>query len=182
MSGAEAGLILAILPLCVTALEHHRDELRPFKSLFRYHKEIQRSAEDLGVAYVGFVQTIHLIFEEAGVADPDRLDRMVTSFDPSVWTDQTLESRLMDYFGKIVYEKRYRVVVRRIFDSIKDIAGILGYEIKGGGDTDIGVSSTQICSSGTADGLYRYRNYGTAFNSSNGVLPLQKVDRPDTAH
>lgn len=76
MSGAEvAGLVLAILPLCVTALEHHRDELRPFKSLFRYHKEIQRSAEDLGVAYVGFVQTVHIIFEEAGIADPDHLDR-----------------------------------------------------------------------------------------------------------
>ena len=76
MSGAEvAGLVLAILPLCVSALEHYRDELRPFKSLFRYHKEIQRSAEDLGVAYVGFVQTIHLVFEEAGIADPDQLDR-----------------------------------------------------------------------------------------------------------
>jgi hypothetical protein len=141
MSGAEVvGLVLAILPLCVTTLEHHRDELRPFKSLFRYHKEIQRSAEDLGVAYVGFVQTIHLIFEEAGIADPDQLDRMVKSFDPAVWSDQTLETRLMDYFGKMVYEKRYRVVVRRIFEGIQDIAGILGYEITVGGDTDVGVS------------------------------------------
>ena len=142
MSGAEvAGLVLAILPLCVSALERHRDELRPFKSLFRYHKEIQRSVEDLGIAYIGFVQTIHLIFEEAGVADPEQLDRMVKSFDPDVWTDRTLETRLMDYFGKMVYEKRYQVVVRRIFEGIKDIAGVLGYEIKGVGETDTRVSS-----------------------------------------
>ena len=92
------------------------------------------------MAYVGFVQTIHLTFEEAGVADSDQLDRMVTSFDPAVWSDQTLEARLVAYFGKMVYEKRYRVVVRRIFEGIRDIAGILGYEIKGGGDTDVGVS------------------------------------------
>ena len=142
MSGVEAaGLVLAIAPLCVTALEHYRDELRPFKSLFRYHKEIQRSAEDLGLAYVSFAQTIQLIFEEAGVADPEQLKRMVKSFDPAVWSDNSLETRLMDYFGKMVYEKRYRVVVHRIFEGIREIAGILGYEIKEGGDTDVDVSS-----------------------------------------
>lgn len=65
---------------------------------------------------------------------------MVKSFDPAVWGDQTLEMRLKDYFGKMVYEKRYQVVVRRIFEGIQEIAGILGYEIKGGGDTDVGVS------------------------------------------
>ena len=133
------------------------------------------------MAYVGFVQTIHLTFEEAGVADPEQLDRMVTSFDPAVWRDQASEARLVAYFGKMVYEKRYRVVVRRIFEGIRDIAGILGYEIKGGGDTDVGVSlymKAIIFHSGTADGLYECRNYGTAFNSSTGVLPRQRMDPP----
>lgn len=148
MSGVEvAGLILAILPLCISALEHHRDELRHFKSLFRYHKEIERNAEDLGVAYVGFAQTITLVFEEAGVAESDQLERMVTSLDTAVWSDSSLESNLIAYFGRLVYEKRYKVVVQRILEGIKDIAGILGHEIKGNGSTDINVSPRELLAS-----------------------------------
>ena len=139
LTGVEiAGIILAVAPLCISTLERHESELRPFKALFRYHKEINKSAQDLGVAFSEFEQTIRLVFKDAGVADNDQLDTMFAAFDPKNWNNGALETKLISHFGTQVYHKSYRIIVERILEDIQEISRILDFHTASGADSKVG--------------------------------------------
>lgn len=47
MPGAEIGLELTIIPLCIAAAEHYEDVLRPFKRYRNYSIEVERFQDEL---------------------------------------------------------------------------------------------------------------------------------------
>src|SRR5690348_3363154 len=92
------GLILAIVPLCLAALEHHETATRPYKTLFRYQKQYERCVEDLGLYLVELHQTVRLVFRTAGISDDDHFNEILRTLDAGFWNDTTKEEKLIAHF------------------------------------------------------------------------------------
>jgi hypothetical protein len=147
MSGIEvAGIALAVVPLCLYILEHHEDELRPIKALYKYRKQYRRSAENLGLCLVQLEDTISSVFRDAGISsDGTDIDALVQAYDSSVWNDNGQEAKLIAHFGKWKYEHGFEVKLRQVRDGIMKVSKCLGLEKLGtSGDDDVGDFSTHL--------------------------------------
>lgn len=126
LTGVEvAGIALAIAPLCITILEHHEAELRPFVALLKYRKVYRRSAEDLGVCLVQLEQIMVNLFREAGISDDGHdIKALVQAYDATAWKGTT-EKKLKAHFGPTVYEQGVKVKLCRIRNDVAEISSIL---------------------------------------------------------
>ena len=136
ISGIEiVGIALAIVPLCITALEHHRDEIRPIKMLFRYKAQAQIARQQFGVVHSRFRQVIELIVRDLSLS-PTCLNRLLSSLhasvDSSVWNDIETEQALIDHFGVRDYKAGFLPLVENILENVKDIARILSVDVSSG--------------------------------------------------
>lgn len=132
LTGVEiAGIILAVAPLCITILEHHEAELRPFEALLRYRKVYRRSAEDLGFCFVQLEQIMVNLFRDAGISDDGYdLKALVQAYDATVWSD-TIQAKLRAHFGRTMYEQGVELKLRRIRNDVAEISSILNLKSLG---------------------------------------------------
>ena len=83
------GLLLAIVPLCLTALEHQETATRPYKALFRYQVQCAQCVEDMGLYLVELHQTVRLVFRTAGISDESHFDEILKTLDADFWKGTT---------------------------------------------------------------------------------------------
>lgn len=176
MTGIEmAGIALAVVPLCIYVLEHHEDELRPFRALWRYRKQYKRSIEDLGLCLVQLEDTISSVLRDAGISDDGRgIQALVQAYDPGVWNDDDQEAKLIAHFGRTTYEHGFEVKLRRIRDGIMKVSWILGLEKLGlcGGDD---VSSMTFKADRHAYGVHRRSGRGSRIPKTNKTRPVTQT-------
>ena len=135
MTGVEiVGIVLAVVPLYITALEHHQDEIRPFKMLFRYKTQAQKARQQFGVVHSRFRQVIELIVRDLSLS-PDHLNTLLNSLhgavDTSVWSNAEVEQALIDHFGIRDYKTGFLPLIETILENINDISRILSLDMKG---------------------------------------------------
>lgn len=135
LTGVEiVGIALAIVPLCITALEHHQDEIRPIKMLFRYKSQAQKARQQFGVVHSRFRQVIELIVRDLSLS-PSDLNTLLNSLhgavDASIWSNAEVEQALIDHFGIRDYKTGFLPLIETILENIKDISRILSVDIGG---------------------------------------------------
>jgi hypothetical protein len=135
LTGVEiVGIALAVVPLCITALEHHQDEIRPFKMLFRYKTQAQKARQQFGVVHSRFRQVIELIVRDLSLS-PSHLNALLSSLhgtvDASVWSKEEIEQALIDHFGIRDYKTGFLPLIETILENIKDISRILSVDMDG---------------------------------------------------
>ncbi|KAL2029015.1 hypothetical protein VTO58DRAFT_110045 [Aureobasidium pullulans] len=107
MSGLEvAGLVLAVMPLFISAFEHYEEELRGFKRFFS--------------------QTLEYLLTE--LTDKDELDGMITRGYGKLWEDSDMSDKLQQQLGT-AYES-FCIVLAQIFDDMEQLATVLDIERK----------------------------------------------------
>ena len=133
LTGVEiVGIVLAVVPLCITALEHHQDEIRPFKMLFRYKAQAQKARQQFGVVHSRFLQVIELIIRDLSLS-PGHLNALLNDFhgagDASIWSNSEIEEALIDHFGIRDYKTGFLPLIETILENIKDISRILSVDM-----------------------------------------------------
>lgn len=136
LTGVEiVGIALAIVPLCITALEHHQDEIRPFKMLFRYKTQAQKARQQFGVVHSRFRQVVELIIRDLSLS-PYHLNALLNNLqgtvDASIWSNGEIEQALIDHFGIRDYRTGFLPSLETILENIKDISRILSVDMSGG--------------------------------------------------
>lgn len=127
MSGLEvAGLVLAVMPLFISAFEHYEEELRGFKRFFRYEQEVCRCRSRLLVQYATLSQTLEYLLTE--LTDKDELDGMITRGYGRLWEDSDMSDKLQQQLGT-AYES-FCIVLAQIFDDMEQLATVLDIERK----------------------------------------------------
>ncbi|KAM0717634.1 hypothetical protein Q7P37_007486 [Cladosporium fusiforme] len=130
LTGVEvAGLVLAVLPLCITMIEHYEDEIEPFANLFSYSTRLSTRRKDLYCVHASFTKTIQNLCHNASVADSEQFDEMVKKAEPWVNNDES-ERKLRQFLG-LQSHQAYRFEAITICDNIMKVAGILGLDEKG---------------------------------------------------
>ena len=135
LTGVEiVGIALAVVPLCITALEHHQDETRPFKMLFRYKTQAQKARQQFGVVHSRFRQVIELIIRDLSLS-PNHLNALLENLqgttDASIWSNGETEQALIDHFGIRYYKTGFLPLIEIILENIRDISRILGIDMSG---------------------------------------------------
>lgn len=97
MSGAEVGLVLAILPLLISTVEHYDDILRPFKRYKNYDFEIKKFKDELASERVIFHAESLLLL--SSITSYDVATKMLEERDHPSWKDSNLESKLREFLG-----------------------------------------------------------------------------------
>jgi hypothetical protein len=142
LTGVEiVGIALAVVPLCITALEHHQDEIRPFKMLFRYKTQAQKARQQFGVVHSRFRQVVELIIRDLSLS-PNHLNALLNDLqgtvDGSIWSNGEIEQALIDHFGVRDYKTGFLPLIETILENIKDISRILSVEMSGAlNDTNV---------------------------------------------
>jgi hypothetical protein len=134
-----AGIVLAIVPLCITALEHHGSVARGFKAWFNYQAKYVRFAEELGLRLVEFEQSIKRVFRAAGIPDDEQTDAMIKSCSVEFWRNTDQEIKLKAHFGEEQYKLAFVLILRNIKVAILDICRNVD------GLQDLEFSSEKVC-------------------------------------
>jgi hypothetical protein len=129
LTGVEiVGIVLAVVPLCFTALENHRDLFRPFGTALKYHKAATKARSSFSVVFTDFHQLMQLIAQD--LALPSRQLEVLfvghdEKLDASAWDDDDLDQKFADYFGMDLYQSGIVPLLNMIFEKIREIADIL---------------------------------------------------------
>jgi len=129
MSGIEvAGIVLAVLPLCISALEYYEGQIKAYKALFRYHRELSKSTQELDFAYNSFMLTIQDLYAKAEIADREEFEEMMKKSTTISWPTNDSEPELKQYLSDRVYEM-YKFKTNQINDMIVEIASVVGADV-----------------------------------------------------
>lgn len=100
MSGVEAvGLILGVLPLIISAVEHYEDTLRPFVRYRKFSSMLQRFHDELEVERTIF--RTECLFLLAGTVDSETAAQMLNDRDHRLWKDNTLHEKFGRQLGTL---------------------------------------------------------------------------------
>jgi hypothetical protein len=125
MSGIEVtGVVLAVMPLFITALENYKDGLDPIKAFMGWEKELPHFVRKLRNQHVHFQQTMRLLLEP--VTTEFELAEMLADPSGDYWKDEKmaarLEERLQESFNA------YQSIIADIERIMKKIASKLDIE------------------------------------------------------
>ncbi|KAF1354686.1 hypothetical protein BDV97DRAFT_395111 [Delphinella strobiligena] len=128
MSGLEVvGLVLGVLPLFISALEHYEKGLGQFKSMFSYRTQLARYRCKLMVEYATYSQTVEYLL--ISITDEDKFEDMVSRGFSEVWKDPTLAIRLQEHLGNV--HEAYKFTLTEMRSVIEELATLLDIERKG---------------------------------------------------
>ncbi|ERF72611.1 hypothetical protein EPUS_08747 [Endocarpon pusillum Z07020] len=118
-SGIEvAGVVLAAIPLVISALETYENLLDPTKAFFKYGAELSRATRQLVNYYTSYEQSIRILLTP--IADPQELHDMMENTDSELWKDNEIEQALQDRLGTSY--RAYIRTVREIESTMTSIA------------------------------------------------------------
>jgi hypothetical protein len=170
-----AGLVLAILPLCITAVEHHSDALSPFVTIVRHRREHRRRLQDLGVCLVLLEETIKGVLEASGIVGGIDVASFSDACVSQLWRDKGEESRIIAHFGTKIYKYSFVVTIDRIREDLVEIQSILG--LPSGGST-AGANSVSYHLEGMLTGHGLTRSFtDNVVKSRGGLREAQQLQR-----
>ncbi|KAF1986003.1 hypothetical protein K402DRAFT_421580 [Aulographum hederae CBS 113979] len=130
MSGVEvAGLVLAVLPLFISALEDYNDGLEPIKAFYNWKRELPHFIRKLRNEHAQYEETMILLI--ASVTSEDELMEMTDDTSSDLWSDPIIEKKLKVRLAGSY--KAYMHTIQEIEGIMKKIAGKLDIE-SGSGD------------------------------------------------
>lgn len=147
MAGIEvAGLVLAVIPLFISAFEHYEEGLRPFQRFFYYEQESLRYRTRLLVQYTTYSQTLEYLLTD--LTDEEKLSDMIARGYGELWKDPELTTKLQQRLGTAF--ESVRIVLVQLSDVMEQLARVLDIERQGQ------VCIHDICSTEDADSsIYR---------------------------
>ena len=118
MSGIEAGLVLAIIPLLISAAEHYKDYISPIRQYHIIVPEVKLFQDALQVQQAIFKTQCQIVLE--GTVERDTAVRMLAigSADPS-WQDVDLETQITKQLGSL--KKPCVVVIDLIKQKLQEV-------------------------------------------------------------
>lgn len=121
MSGFEiVGVVLAVLPLFISALEHYEDGAKPIASLFRYQHQISGYREDLMIQHAIFKQTIVNLLTEASIGTDSERAEMEKDPRCDLWKSGHLADQLDVYLAGV--QNAYAATIKNIHRNVFSIA------------------------------------------------------------
>jgi hypothetical protein len=95
MSGIEvAGLILGVIPLVISALEHYEDLIGPSVAFIKFHGNLARAVRELRNQHALFEQTILILL--IPITKPEERSHMIDNSDSELWQDAGIEQALRE--------------------------------------------------------------------------------------
>ncbi len=93
MSGVEvAGIVLGVLPLVISALEHYADGINTAKRFWRYKSEIRSLILQINTERSIFINTIEQLL--TGVVETKQLAELISCPAGQVWREAGVEENL----------------------------------------------------------------------------------------
>ncbi|KAF4303524.1 hypothetical protein GTA08_BOTSDO09171 [Botryosphaeria dothidea] len=115
MSGVElAGLVLAVLPLVISALEDYNDGLDPVKAFVKWENYLPQYIRKLRNQHVHYEQTLRLLL--APITTEYELAEMIAEPHGDLWKDPEMARKL-----KLKLDESYGAY----HQTIKDVEGIM---------------------------------------------------------
>lgn len=101
MSGAEVvvGLVLGVLPLIISTLEHYEDGLRPFTNYRNFTSKAQRIYDELQIERTIFRTECQLLLST--VAEREVVSKMLDEPNHPSWNDQEICQRFGHQLGSL---------------------------------------------------------------------------------
>jgi len=128
MSGIEVvGLVLGVLPLCISALEYYEKGLGPVTTMVKYRRELARYRCRLAVQYALYTQTIEYLLTP--IVDEDQLEIMLTQDFGELWKQPEVAGRLEDHLGNV--HEAYQYTLMDMQETIEELVAMLDIERKG---------------------------------------------------
>ncbi|TVY83720.1 hypothetical protein LSUE1_G003386 [Lachnellula suecica] len=113
-----AGLVLAVLPLFISALEHYKEGLDPIKIILDYDNQLPMNIHRLSCQHMQYELTLRILLSD--IAEGDELAAMITSPFGRYWKGAAIQlrlrTRLRESYG--AYER----TVQRMEELLKDLA------------------------------------------------------------
>ncbi|MCJ1310178.1 hypothetical protein MMC25_003839 [Agyrium rufum] len=120
-----AGLVLAVIPLLISALEHYEDAVDPTMAFFkRYHVELRSAINELTCLYASYEQSIRILLSP--IVDSYSLQGMIENTEDKRWKGNYMEAAPRDRL-KASYEAYFRRL-HQIEQGFRDIAQHLNIE------------------------------------------------------
>lgn len=122
VTGVEtAGLVLAAIPLIISALEHYDDFAAPTKAFIHWRRHLRRLMQELYVIRASYDQAIHLLLKPfAGLADQTT---MIEDPRSELWIEGDIADNLRDRLG-LVY-RPFILTVDEVSEILVEIASCL---------------------------------------------------------
>jgi len=137
VTGVEtAGLVLAIIPLLISALEHYEDGLEPTIAFFKWDKELSTAIRKLWYQHTSYEQSIRLLLTP--ITTNAELQEMMECAGSALWKDGELADQLRDKLGKAF--NPYLYTVQEIEELMKSLAEMLNIE----GSNEVSDSDSQF--------------------------------------
>lgn len=109
-----AGLVLAVVPLLISALEHYEDAIAPSVAFLRWRQQLPKVIRDLYMGHTSYEQNIRLLLDQS--TSKEQLSEMVSDPNCVHWKSEDLVDALQDRLGT-AYEP--------CMSTINEIAGIM---------------------------------------------------------
>lgn len=113
---AEVGLVLAILPLVISAAEHYQDVASSFLRYRRFASEVLNLAFRLKTQRVIFVAAVQRLL--AAYVGSDEAGCMIVDSEHPTWSDPGLDQFLVDRLGSCreAFVESIRMIQSRLVD------------------------------------------------------------------
>lgn len=130
MSGLEiAGIVLAVIPLFISAIEHYEVGLRPLRMMkvAVYRRELALYRTKLILEYGLYTNALEELLVD--LVPQQELRDMITQSQSPLWKDAALNDRLRKRLG-IIYDA-YFLVMKQMQEVMAKIASLLDIEKQG---------------------------------------------------
>jgi hypothetical protein len=113
-----AGIILAVLPLFISAMEHYNDGLDPIKAFYNFDTQLPTHIRKLRNQHVHYEQTMRLLLSP--IAEAEDIGDMISVPNGDCWRNSDIQRRLEDRLQES-YEA-YVETINHMEDIMKQLA------------------------------------------------------------
>ncbi|KFY59947.1 hypothetical protein V496_05488 [Pseudogymnoascus sp. VKM F-4515 (FW-2607)] len=119
MSGVEvAGIVLAVLPLFISALEHYENGLDPIRAFLEFDSELPNQIRKLRDQHINYNLTMKLLL--SSIAESEEVDEMLSDPGGACWKDGGMQKRLEERLDESYLA--YLDTIKHIEEIMKTIA------------------------------------------------------------
>lgn len=119
MSGFEvAGVVLAVLPLFISALEHYENGLDPIRAFLEFDSELPNQIRKLRDQHIIYNLTMRDLLKP--IVDSEDIEEMISNPGGAAWKDSGMQKMLEERLGESY--QAYLDTIKRMEEIMKTIA------------------------------------------------------------